>query len=104
MFSLILTSKNDLSSVFFGGPGAGEAGVTDITSAKSIKTTLKYLNFFYLYKKEIFFKTWIMTELNHTWPFLDVMPFFHTFILSISRLLILASRMQKISEFLPVIF
>ena len=31
----LLTSKNDLSSVFFGGPGAGAAGVTDITSASS---------------------------------------------------------------------
>lgn len=31
----LLTSKNDLSSVFFGGPGAGAAGVTDITSARS---------------------------------------------------------------------
>lgn len=30
-----LTSKNDLSSVFFGGPGIGAAWVTDITSAKS---------------------------------------------------------------------
>lgn len=31
----LLTSKNDLSSVFFGGPGAGGAGFTDITSARS---------------------------------------------------------------------
>lgn len=31
----VLTSKKDLSSVFLGGPGAGEAGLTDITSAKS---------------------------------------------------------------------
>jgi len=32
----ILTSKKDLSSVFFGGPGIGAAGVTDTTSAKSV--------------------------------------------------------------------
>lgn len=32
-----LTSKNDLSSVFLGAPAVGKAGVTDITSAKSIR-------------------------------------------------------------------
>jgi len=32
----ILTSKKDLSSVFFGGPGIGAAGLTDTTSAKSV--------------------------------------------------------------------
>jgi len=32
----ILTSKKDLSSVFFGGPGIGAAGITDTTSAKSV--------------------------------------------------------------------
>lgn len=31
----LLTSKNDLSSVFFGAPAVGIAGVTDITSARS---------------------------------------------------------------------
>ena len=32
---LILTSKNDLSSVFFPGACTGAAGVTDTTSARS---------------------------------------------------------------------
>lgn len=37
LFWSILTSKKDLSSVFFGGPGVGGACDTDITSAKSKK-------------------------------------------------------------------
>lgn len=37
LFIKLLTSKNDLSSVFLGGPGAGGAGITEITSAKSGK-------------------------------------------------------------------
>lgn len=36
MLFVCFTSKNDLSSVFFGGPGIGAAGVTDTTSAKSV--------------------------------------------------------------------
>lgn len=34
---LVHTSKNDLSSVFFGGPGVGAAGATETTSARSEK-------------------------------------------------------------------
>lgn len=43
---IILTSKKDLSSVFFGGPGAGEAGVTDTTSARSETFFLLLLVYF----------------------------------------------------------
>jgi hypothetical protein len=39
----LLTSKKDLSSVFFGGPGAGAAGVTDITSARSENRIISYV-------------------------------------------------------------